>query len=74
MPSEILSNEMGEPRPLLPGMTAGRTKIMRKERRWMTSVIKEAAKSKLEMPWTRGQRRDAFIAKRSEKDARTARA
>ena len=47
---------------------------MRKERRWMTSVIKEAAKSKLEMPWARGPRREAFIAKRCEKDARTAQA
>lgn len=47
---------------------------MRKERRWMTSVIKEAAKSKLDMPWARGQRREAFIAKRNEKDARTAQA
>ena len=47
---------------------------MRKERRWMTSVIKEAAKSKLEMPWTRGPRREAFVAKRSQKDTRAAQA
>lgn len=38
---------------------------MRKDRRWMTSVVKEAAKTKLEMPWMRGPRRDAFIAKRA---------
>lgn len=38
---------------------------MRKERRWMTSVLREAAKTKLEMPWTRGPRRDAFVAKRA---------
>jgi len=31
----------------------------------MTSVVKEAAKAKIEMPWTRGARRTAFIAKRS---------
>ena len=37
---------------------------MRKERRWMSSVVKEAAKTKLEMPWARGPRRAAFIAKR----------
>ncbi len=38
---------------------------MRKERRWMTSVLKEAAKSKIDMPWARGPRREAFIAKRA---------
>lgn len=37
---------------------------MPQERRWMTSLAKEAAKTKLDMPWTRGARRDAFIAKR----------
>ncbi len=47
---------------------------MRKERRWMTSVIKEAAKSKLEMPWARGPRREAFIAKRNTKDTNAAQA
>lgn len=48
---------------------------MRKERRWMTSVVKEAAKTKLEMPWTRGARRDAVIAKRnSQTTTRIARA
>lgn len=38
---------------------------MRKERRWMTSVIKEAAKSKIDMPWARGATRQAMIAKRN---------
>jgi len=38
---------------------------MSKDRRWMTSVAKEAAKTKLEMPWARGPRRQAFIAKRA---------
>ncbi|MCP3971895.1 MAG: hypothetical protein GY717_16545 [Rhodobacteraceae bacterium] len=48
---------------------------MRKERRWMTSVTKEAAKTKLEMPWSRGPRRQAFIAKRaSQQSSRIARA
>lgn len=42
---------------------------MRKERRWMSSVVKEAAKTKLEMPWARGPRRDAFIAKRATETA-----
>ena len=48
---------------------------MRKERRWMISVVKEAAKTKLDMPWSRGPRREAFIAKRaSQSTARAARA
>ena len=38
---------------------------MRKERRWMTSVLKESAKQKIDMPWARGPRRAAWIAKRS---------
>jgi hypothetical protein len=48
---------------------------MRKERRWMTSLAKEAAKAKIEMPWARGPRRDAFIAKRAaQPSGRNARA
>jgi len=48
---------------------------MRKERRWMSSVLKEAAKTKLDMPWARGPRREAFIAKRqSDAPPRAARA
>ena len=50
---------------------------MRKERRWMSSVTKEAAKSKIEMPWARGARRQAFIARRGSTDGsanKTARA
>lgn len=39
---------------------------MRKERRWMTSVIKEAAKAKIDMPWARGEQRAAMIAKRAD--------
>jgi hypothetical protein len=41
---------------------------MRKERRWMTSVLKEAAKSKIEMPWARGARRQEMTAKRDAQD------
>ncbi|MCG6903753.1 MAG: hypothetical protein LJE68_13840 [Rhodobacter sp.] len=48
---------------------------MHKERRWMTSLAKEAAKTKLEMPWARGPRREAFVAKRaSQNTGRAARA
>lgn len=48
---------------------------MQKQRRWMTSVAKEAAKTKLEMPWARGPRRQAFIAKRAiQTETRIARA
>jgi len=47
---------------------------MKKERRWMSSVLKEAARSKIDMPWTRGTRREAFIAKRTgEPQSRAAR-
>ena len=42
---------------------------MRKDRRWMTSVVKEAAKTQIVMPWTRGQRRAKWIAKRNAMDA-----
>ncbi|WP_303048515.1 hypothetical protein [Celeribacter sp. HF31] len=31
----------------------------------MTSMIAEAKKTEVEMPWSRGARRDAFIAKKS---------
>lgn len=48
---------------------------MRKERRWISSVVKEAARTKLEMPWARGSRRAAFIVKRAgQPPARIARA
>ena len=42
---------------------------MSKDRRWMTSVVKEAARTKLDMPWTRGVRREAFVAKRATETA-----
>lgn len=30
---------------------------MKKERRWIKSVVAESARMKLEMPWARGERR-----------------
>ncbi|SDW73140.1 hypothetical protein [Celeribacter indicus] len=36
-----------------------------KTRRWMTSMIREAKKTEVQMPWSRGARRAAFIAKKS---------
>lgn len=36
--------------------------------RWIRSVIDEAARSDVEMPWTRGARRRAFIARRAAGD------
>lgn len=39
---------------------------MRKDRRWMTSVVKEAAKTQIVMPWARGERRAKWIAKRAD--------
>lgn len=40
-------------------------KASMKNRRWMTSMISEAKKTEVEMPWSRGARRAAFIAKKS---------
>jgi len=39
---------------------------MRKERRWMASLLKEAAKTEVQMPWARGERRQTWIAKRND--------
>lgn len=36
-----------------------------KNRRWMASMIAEAKKTEVEMPWARGARRAALIAKTS---------
>ncbi|WP_199908061.1 hypothetical protein [Celeribacter baekdonensis] len=36
-----------------------------KNRRWMKSMIAEAKKTDVQMPWARGLRRDAFIAKKT---------
>ena len=43
---------------------------MTKDRRWMTSVVKEAAKAKIAMPWARGAQRDAMIARRKAQEAK----
>ncbi|PTQ75688.1 hypothetical protein [Celeribacter persicus] len=40
-----------------------------KNRRWMKSMIAEAKKTEVEMPWTRGVRRTAFIEKKVGKPA-----
>lgn len=40
----------------------------KKTRRWMTSVIAEAAKCDTQMPWARGEARAAMIARRAEKE------
>ncbi|SFK02504.1 hypothetical protein [Celeribacter neptunius] len=40
-----------------------------KTRRWMKSMIAEAKKTELDMPWARGARRAAFIAKKAAKTA-----
>jgi len=37
---------------------------MKTQRRWMTSVLTEAAACKVRMPWERGLRRGAMIARR----------
>lgn len=37
---------------------------MKTNRRWMMSIIKEAKEAKTKMPWERGIRRGATIARR----------
>lgn len=37
---------------------------MTQGKRWITSATKEATGQKVQMPWARGARRAAFIAKR----------
>lgn len=37
---------------------------MKAERRWMTSMVQEAEACKTRMPWERGLRRQAMIARR----------
>ncbi len=39
---------------------------MKTEKRWIKNMINEAAKVETKMPWERGARRAAFIAKRSQ--------
>ena len=38
---------------------------MKTQKRWMKSLLVEAAACKTKMPWERGLRRDAFIARRA---------
>ncbi len=42
---------------------------MAQQKRWIASVTREAAKLDVKMPWTRGARRAAFIARRNAKPA-----
>lgn len=44
---------------------------MAENRRWLTSISKEAAKAQIKMPWERGAPRAAFIAKRAAAAAAT---
>lgn len=39
---------------------------MKTKTRWMDGLIKDAAECKTRMPWERGLRRQAFIARRAE--------
>lgn len=48
---------------------------MNTKKRWITSVAREAAALEVKMPWERGARRAAFIARRTARVApRAARA
>lgn len=47
---------------LLQGMT------MKQKNRFLDSAVKTAHDSSVEMPWARGKRRAAFIAKRQEQE------
>ncbi|WP_166416711.1 hypothetical protein [Cochlodiniinecator piscidefendens] len=38
---------------------------MQKNKRWMKSVLKEAASNEIAMPWARGKRRTAMIERRN---------
>ena len=43
---------------------------MKIKTRFIKSVVETARKSETELPWTRGTRRAAFLAARTEKDTR----
>lgn len=45
--------------------TKTRSSLMQTQKRWMKSILEEAAKEQPAMPWARGARREAFKAKRS---------
>ena len=36
---------------------------MKTQRRWLNNVVKEAARTKVDMPWSRDTRRAALLAK-----------
>ncbi len=38
---------------------------MKTERRWMKTLLADAAACKTKMPWERGIRREAFVVRRS---------
>lgn len=38
---------------------------MKTKKRWLKSVLDEAAKTEVELPWTRGAQRAAFKARRT---------
>jgi len=46
------------------GRMQDKERKMRKDKRWMTSILKEAAKPQPPMPWERGARRAAMIDRR----------
>lgn len=46
---------------------------MQIKRRWMASMIEQSAKTDVQMPWARGARRAAMIARRSAAEAKPAR-
>ncbi len=43
---------------------------MRTNRRWLNSVLNEAAKSDIKMPWAHGKRRVEMISRRAAPNAR----
>ena len=43
---------------------------MSTSKRWMNNAVQEAANCETKMPWERGARRQAFIAKRLENEHR----
>jgi hypothetical protein len=46
---------------------------MKTEKRWIAATIKEAAACKTRMPWERGLRRQAMIARRKANEAQPVR-
>jgi hypothetical protein len=42
------------------------------QKRWMKSILTEAEECKVRMPWERGLRREAFIARRKAAEGQSA--